>query len=800
MSGGMLLGIIFIALASCDFNNERPTEPEGLSSANPLITNARTRRQKYEAGNLIINPSFESGRIRQIDSLTQSIQIDGWEFVGREVRWLKSPIDQERGEHEQIHTGQRSVKITRSNASETEDMGAGAISDFIRVIPGNYSLTVYLNLQDISNPKSRLGTALYDAVDIRLIYYDRNKLQIDPRKHSPYHGNFYNNSFKGLSLSRFCHIDSTGWIRVHGRSHLLPVPDGDLQDDTRFVRVFIGLKGNGEMYLDDVSLTYTPWNLTAKEKLTPFFDSTFVPGQLIVPQPRSVKIMESIIYYKPYYRDDYPLILISEDADPLTLRGGRKLERLIRQQIAARTGQSDEDIPNLLRDNITESERKKRIIFSLGNNRLFNEFKDRLPLDSISGEAEGYMIWSLDEIPGAVFLYGNSDAANWYAVQSASQLLDNSRMLFHNAHVIDYPARDTRPLLLLHPDETDISALPLHESNRFNAIYLPAGSDRLLEQLSVLSQLKMVEAGIYFEPEYSQKEDQVMLNYSIPDLSQLTDVSHAIVFLDPLEASEKYEITDEGNLPELIEYLSGRNIKISLVPSSGVQDICGPCSTKGMELPEDITFIFDAQGLLTWKVDEADIMSFEKGYGELSTFLDLSFFARSEESGYFFMDPLWPGKLPLASLMEPFGNEILPEVYHRADVIITGGSVRDVFERLRIQTASDFAWNPDNYNPDLSIYRALVSEFGPAATRNILQFNDLYFKMRSEIILAGNPKTAARHLRRASTLSAEMQSVVDSLDHAVSGSKYNLNDRIDALYDKLEEERIRLSNSALKSE
>ena len=66
------------------------------------------------------------------------------------------------------------------------------------------------------------------------------------------------------SLSKFSRIDSTAWIHVQGRSHLFPVPDGDIQDDAKFVRIFIGLKGNGTMYIDDINYAIAvPGTLTS---------------------------------------------------------------------------------------------------------------------------------------------------------------------------------------------------------------------------------------------------------------------------------------------------------------------------------------------------------------------------------------------------------------------------------------------------------------------------------------------------------------------------------------------------------
>jgi len=126
-------------------------------------------------------------------------------------------------------------------------------SDYIKIIPGNYTLSLYLNLKDIKNPKSRLGTKIYDAVDIRVLYYDRNKLQIAGDQYSSYYNQRINSGFKGYSFANFDKIDSTGWLHIIGQSQLFPFPDGDLPDGTKFVRIFVGLKGTGSLWADDIS-------------------------------------------------------------------------------------------------------------------------------------------------------------------------------------------------------------------------------------------------------------------------------------------------------------------------------------------------------------------------------------------------------------------------------------------------------------------------------------------------------------------------------------------------------------------
>ena len=81
----------------------------------------------------------------------------------------------------------------------------------------------------------------------------------------------------------------------------------------------------------------------------------------------------------------------------------------------------------------------------------------------------------------------------------------------------------------------------------------------------------------------------------------------------------------------------------------------------------------------------------------------------------------------------------------------------DIFQRIQLKTASDFFWNPDEYNPDLSLYRALIAEFGTKYSIELIHFNDVYFKIRSEIIMTTNSRYKYKHTRKTVQYMKELE-------------------------------------------
>lgn len=803
---GLLL-LFSVLLQNCVPVKNDSAEFEKWTSTDPLSVHFKTRKQKFDNQNLVYNNSFELGKVKQLDSLTHSIKVDGWDLMGQSVKWINSEGDSILKDISVVHSGIHGIHIQRRHADETESLGQGVLSDYIRVIPGNYLLSLYLNLKDISNPKSRLGTKIYDAVNIRIVYYDKNKIQISQKKYSEYYKIKVDNSFKGLSFSNFQEIDSTGWLHIIGRSHIFPYQDGDLQDDTKFVRIFIGLKGTGDLWIDDVNFRYTKWNFTTLERLSQYFDTTLSKSDLIVPQPVKVDIMGSVIYYRPYYKESFPVILIPSSPDKITLSAARVFEKRIKEYLIFIAGVDSENIPNLIKRGRLAETNNASIVFSLGSNSLFNKFRYKLPLNEIQGEKQGFFIHSIDDQVNTVFLYGNSPRANYYAVQAALQLFDSKSLLYHNANVIDYPFRDERSLLITGLNDYSINFLNSTNKTRFSNVYLPAKSGKIKQVISDYNDKGFFSKCLYLNLNSKSKTIEIeflnnlIINYQgkIKGIALL--LNSPVIKEINLDAAVNYSNTICRKKPENFNFIKSiarsSAVPIEFMPCySSNEHVCSNCSyfdltTSGVFnyfKNKNISCIWSGYGFQSWRIDEADLLMFEKYCSCPITFLDFTMYPKDRNMGYFAYDSLFPHKLLTSSLFEPYENEIVPEVYNKMEKIILVYNVSNVFDKIRLQTASDFLWNPVSYDADLSLYKALVSEFGIERVQDILKFNDLYFKIKAELIFVKNPLTNKKqHLRK----SANLLNMIKILQSNLIGSEktksdIELNNVIASLVSELE--------------
>ena len=140
------------------------------------------------------------------------------------------------------HLQEQGSKNVRRHANETDKQGEGVLSEFIKVIPGNYSFSFYTRLEMVMPVKGRLGIRMYDGVDVRLMFFDRNKNEIYCETSFPQLSQTIDNSFKSLSFANYSTIPHFEWGRIIGKSADFPFPDGDIPTNAHYVKIYLGLE------------------------------------------------------------------------------------------------------------------------------------------------------------------------------------------------------------------------------------------------------------------------------------------------------------------------------------------------------------------------------------------------------------------------------------------------------------------------------------------------------------------------------------------------------------------------------
>jgi len=435
-----LFSCIFI-LAACS-TIERPHKISVVpawSTANPSSIPYDVRRRQFAKGNLVTNPAFEDGRWLASGS-DDPFRITGWKTIGRHIQWVDRDSAPDAFDAQQ-QSGRRCIKITRTRANEIDE-AEGLISDYIPVIPGNYDFTYRVRLRNIVSNKHRLGVRLYDAIVVKVRYFDENKQPLNPACVNPVSGGLIDNSDKSFSFSNFWRIERFPWGKVRGRSYNYPFSEGDIPDRTRYVRLFFGLKGTGRLWLDDIYFGYSKWNFTALERFKPFFNRRLTLAETLIPTPKHVHKVDAITYY--HAQDpiaSLPVIVLPENPTPADRSAATLVQTKIGAVLAAAAPEGvAKKIKILEKDDGQEDLAGSKLIISIGDNRVFQRVQPDLPMQSVRGNAQGYVI-KAERFGGGhvLFLMGVTSIGNYYAATTAVQLFENDRFVYHNATVADYP-------------------------------------------------------------------------------------------------------------------------------------------------------------------------------------------------------------------------------------------------------------------------------------------------------------------------------------------------------------------------
>jgi hypothetical protein len=436
----LFCSILILNACSTIDKTQKTYKPSPWSTSDPLSIPYDTRLEQFEKGNLVINPSFENGSVIAGDPVN-TFTLEGWEKVGQNVEW----VTPESGLNavKEVNAGRHSVKVVRKKAAELDD-AEGIISGYIPVIPGNYYFTYSIRLKDIVSNKYRLGVKLYDAVVIKVLFFDEQREPVNPGYLNPITGTLIDNSDKSFSFSNYWRIDDFPWGRVRGRSYNYPFSEGDIPDRARFVRLFFGLKGTGTLWLDDIDYRYSKWNFTALERFKPFFSRQLTLEEKIIPTPKSLQWVSDVVYYDAGIPGSLlPVIVLPENPAPAERTAAKILQKQISKvldKFISAKNRHGTRVRVLEKDLYLNDIFNAKLILSIGRNRIYYEVQPDLPLQSIGDKQQGYII-KAEQVGNShvVFLLGETPTGNFNAAATAVQLFENDECIYHNATVIDYP-------------------------------------------------------------------------------------------------------------------------------------------------------------------------------------------------------------------------------------------------------------------------------------------------------------------------------------------------------------------------
>lgn len=778
--------LILMILSSCEENRKINNLQNQWSGLNPTSIPISVRVKETEKGNLVSNPSFELGKHYTVDSTNLSFNLPGWKKVGENVYWTNTENRDEYNE-EDASSGIHAIKVTRRTSDETDLQGEGIITDYIRVIPGNYLLSFDVKLSHIRSNLRRLGTGIFDAVNIRVYCYDRNKVIIKNTAIHPLYNNEIDNSFKGFGFSNHDKIEDFGWSRVFGRAGNFPFEEGNLPEETRYIKIFAGLKGEGEMWVDRFDFRYSNRNFTLLEQLEPYFDTTLERGRYLIPTPRETEYYKklTLVYTGENDKQLFPRLLL-----PANMPG--EIKNLIisfTNNLPVNDPGNKNSFGIITRFESGDFE-KESLIYSFGFNSLAGEFSDLLPFDEIQERKQSYFIKRLTQLPNVIFLGYHDLEGLKHALHSLSQLMDFKENIYHHYDIIDYPDYQSRGVIIQAVNEESnlkdfLPSVSILNELGLNTWVLESpnvqlGSNEIFNRYKnwisldfgkynypfIRKGLSLENLSIPAYPDGEKTSEEAVDKYAstilesakdfYEKLKRLEKSGFDLVIFSDRTLWESMNTSKTGsvilNRENFNRFMFYRNLFTKSFSQNNLDDLPDSylipfnleITGKGNVYSEIYTSAIADSSInsyfsrILWPgpvkgaslIDPIDIYGFNNT-GSVSI-MDYSLTFRTESTYFGNYYSLYPGKALSGAIFKAFDTRITgiqPEEFNREMFL----KVNDlsVVTRIRLATAADYLWNNSQYDPSFSLWKTLVNMFGMDVAKEIILFNDLYFKILS---------------------------------------------------------------------
>lgn len=786
----LFLILIFI-IAGC-IKEEKTSLKKGVwSSNNPLNIPYRRRLNELESGNKLANGSFEKGRYFKDNYNT--FEINGWKEMQGGITW----VDKKRNtfNDSKIYKGTKALKLEKKFIDETENKHVGILSDFIKVIPGKYDLSFRIKLENIQPVKQRFGSRLMETVNIRVNFYDKNKIKLNGNMVNPITGLEFNNEFKAFPFSAYWQIDSMDWSQARGISYKFPFTDGIIPNETRYVRLYFGLNGTGTIWLDDISFKYSSDNFSVKEKTEPLFSNKMDQVDLLLPTPQHVEKKSFLTLNKGTDKTRIAIIT-PEVRDPII---AEKIARLNERIVTL----SDD---KAIEVSVISSEDKNHfsgqsIVFSIGQNFLSKEYMDSLPYDEIKNQEQSYFIKCFSHADKhMIFLDGKSRSGLNYSLQTLYQLFDDERNGYYMADVIDYPDVKKRGLL------SAISKSLQEDARYFSDLRLTHiffENDSLSNQLysNNIKHLKKITEHNSLTPGISlnlyncidQNNRQLSGDQQIikvlkekVGIAKKHGYNNILIRADMDQFSCDFSFKDNTNklkYRNLLDYhsevlkevrLSALNdTRISFLPSWSNSQCIRRSRGKGelylselhKKTSSSINFGWKGPDDPFYKMDDIEINYIEQ---ILSKYPFLFFTNVNPQSKDIFDNDFistFPGRARNCSMFSHFNLQLPDKFYAKiSDSQCLIQHHRDnIFEKIRIASYADYLWNPDNYNPERSLFIILSKYFGQDNAINLVKFNDLIYAVYERYVKSMNLENTKKFYRSAGEYMNQLNSVYNQL-------------------------------------
>lgn len=241
-------------------------------------------------------------------------------------------------------------------------------------------------------------------------------------------------------------------------------------------------------------------------------------------------------------------------------------------------------------------------------------------------------------------------------------------------------------------------------------------------------------------------------NYLNPEVIDIDPTYRAIKHYTDL-IKEYDAIADRNGISDCIIYVPVWRNSEEMNGSHGRADIY--LSEMKNLLARDIQYLWNGSCWNSCHTCNADMVRIKSVLGSDPVWWDNSMLYSAESNKV----KNHPAKLSLFNLFEPFSNHGIRELIGNIDTtqVFINFYPDSEFGMIRLSTVSDFLWNSDDYDPDMSLWKILHSKYGFACAKELVLFNDVYAALLRLSAELKDPVHHQRLIRKAIPLQEALE-------------------------------------------
>lgn len=646
-----------------------------------------------------------------------------------------------------------STDVTNSGKASLQLQSSGekpvnCLSPAVSVSPGHYDFTLWFKAAGFDLTDDILYR---DLVQITVHLFDEYGREIDQQvqfRNRTLDAADLGSAFGRALLSEEVPLQRFSQIAL--RPHYYRYDWGWLPENVHTARLEITLGGRGKLWIDDISLQFSKWNFTLKERI-----------ELL-----GLKKGEQFLYPAPAEIE----------------RSGERFE-LTGSTVCVDSIQDPELYTGLVWRRFLQKLDGLSIPFSercLENDNLYRLiFSSKNKSSGVALNKEGYR---LKTGPQKALIQAGTPHGFRRALHTLRQLIAGSSQSSYitGAVVLDQPyfslrsvsAKDVRRD---YPHAQD--SLQWLDENGLNTIFIELNTvngawwEEDLAALALAARLgessDHVQFGVLINPYIHNADDEVTRELVLSDPDTVEDLVNVITpylkhgakkvilrsddfvparkdiarfayYLDHPGDRAVYENLAQAHA-DLIRRLQVRlkavapGVELIFVPpfysnffvdeSAGF----GVAYLKSLSdlMPEDVALMWAGQSVRSLIIDEFQAARFSGLLqGHPVILWDNTLYARRHAV-------FWgqrPERAQLCSLFEPYSVELPPEYLQAGGFLNVGASA---LQRIQLATAGAYLWNPNKYHPEKTLHAYLIDRFGWEGAEMLLALDEAYWALRS---------------------------------------------------------------------